>query len=116
MRALSASVFCLLLLAGCGLWNSTRDTAGDTMLGVQLSTDSASFVDRCADVLKRAYPNVRFEVTGKRLGLDASRALVDIQAHRADPPASPMTPREVAVQCRFDSGVLLDFHWTATPL
>ncbi len=112
MRSSVAALCALLLLAGCGLWDST----GDALFGAQSAAGTASYVDRCIDVMQKAYPDARFEVTSKRLGLGSNTALVDVQARRSDAPASTKTPRDVAVQCRFDSGVIVDFHWTATPL
>ncbi len=118
MRGSVAAICSLsfLLLAGCGLWDSAGDTAGDTIFGTQMAVGSASYVDRCIDVMKKTYPDARFEVTSKRLGIGSNTALVDVQASRSDQPASTKTPRDVAVQCRFDGGVLADFHWTASPL
>lgn len=116
MRGAVAALGSLLLLAGCGLWDSAGDTADSTIFGTQLSVGSASYVDRCIDVMRKAYPDARFTVTGKRLGIGSNTALVDLQASRNDAPASAKTPRDVAAQCRFDSGVIVDFHWTASPL
>jgi hypothetical protein len=118
LRGPAAALCSLWLLTGCGLWNSTRNTAGDAVLNTQLAAGSASYVDRCIDMMKRAYPDAHFEITGKRLGNGPSMAMatVEVQARRNDVPAGGKTPREVAVQCRFDSGVIVDFHWTASPL
>jgi ABC-type glycerol-3-phosphate transport system substrate-binding protein len=116
MRGSVAAVCALLLLAGCGLWDSASDTAGNTIFGAQMAAGSASYVDRCIDIMRKAYPDARFEVTSKRLGIGSNTALVDVQATRGDAPASAKTPRDVAVQCRIDNGVIVDFHWTASPL
>ncbi len=116
MRGTVAAVCSLLLLAGCGLWDSASDTAGNTIFGAQMAAGTASYVDRCIDIMRKSYPDARFEITGKRLGIGSTAALVDVQATRSDVPAGGKTPRDVAAQCRFDHDVVVDFHWTASPL
>lgn len=116
MRGAVAAVCSLLFLAGCGLWDSAGETAGNTVFGAQMAAGNASYVDRCADFMRKAYPDARFEITSKRLGIGLNTALVDIQATRKDTTAGGKTPLEVAAQCRFESEVIVDFHWTASPL
>lgn len=47
---------------------------------------------------------------------DAKMMTVDLQAKRSDVPAGGLIPLDVAVECRFDHGVVVDFHWIVNPL
>jgi hypothetical protein len=118
VRGSVAAIFFLLLLTGCGMWDSTRNTAGDTMFSTQLAIGSASYMDRCIDIMKRAYSSAHIEITNKRIGIgpNMDMAIVDVQGTRNDVSAGGRMPRDIAAQCRFESGVITDFHWTAGPL
>jgi hypothetical protein len=108
----------LLLLTGCGMWDSTRNTTGDALFSTQLAAGSASYIDRCIDIMKRAYSSAHIEITNKRIGIgpNMDMAIVDVQGTRNDVPAGGKTPRDIAAQCRYESGVITDFHWTTSPL
>jgi hypothetical protein len=72
--------------------------------------------ERCADVMRRAYPSATIEITKSEA---AATSLTTIVAHvegtRTDiAPEGPL-PRDLAVECRFDESVLAEFHWTAGP-
>lgn len=112
MRGTVAALCCLLLLAGCDIWDSGDDSDNNSTFGTQLASGEANYVDRCVDTMQEAYPNASFNVTNKRLGLGPNVALVDVKATRS----AGRSSRDVAAQCRFESGVLVEFHWTATPL
>jgi hypothetical protein len=118
VRGSTAAICSLLLLTGCGMWDSTRNTAGDALFSTQLAAGSASYMDRCIDIMKRAYSSAHIDITNKRIGIgpNMDMAVVDVQGTRSDVPVGSKTPRDIAAQCRFDGGVIVDFHWTAGPL
>jgi hypothetical protein len=73
--------------------------------------------ERCADFMRRAYPNAAIEITRS----DASAtSLTTIMARvdgvRTDMGEDALLPRDLAVECRFDQNVLTGFRWTAGPL
>jgi hypothetical protein len=99
-QASAAVVFTLLftLAAGCGIPH-------DIGLG-----------ERCADLMRRAYPSAQIEITKSAA---AATSLTTIVAHaegvRSDIPPDGPAPRDLAVECRFDENILTGFHWTAGP-
>ena len=72
--------------------------------------------ERCADIMRRAYPSAAIDVTKN----DASATSLTTIVARAEgvrtdtPPGAPM-PRELAVECQFDQNILTGFRWTAGP-
>ncbi|MBV9824698.1 MAG: hypothetical protein JO001_03305 [Alphaproteobacteria bacterium] len=69
--------------------------------------------DRCAEVMRLAMPSATFETGNERsrsVGIDSITATVE--AVRTDLPAGATVAPEVAVECRFDDGVLDGFRWT----
>ncbi|MGO8913088.1 MAG: hypothetical protein ACLQDM_27710 [Bradyrhizobium sp.] len=118
MRGSATAIYSLLFLflAGCGMWNSISDYADNSLFRTQLAFGSAGFVDRCIDIMRRADPSSKLEITNKRIDFGITVTIVDIQATRKDVPPGGKIPRDVAAQCRFDSGVIVDFHWTVGPL
>jgi hypothetical protein len=87
------------LVAGCGL------------------VPSGGMADRCADIMKAAYPGLDIDIT-KRTA--AATSITTIIAHvegvRSDLPPNGPLPRNLAVECRFDDSILTGFRWTAGPL
>jgi hypothetical protein len=103
-RAIAAWLATGLLLAGCGL-GSLRDV---------------SYSDRCAELMKSSFPGGNIEVTKQNAAIDQSGGnistmLVTVEGTRKDVPASGFVARDVAVECRFDDGVLTSFRWTTGP-
>jgi hypothetical protein len=97
------------------MWDSARSTAADSMLSVQLAGGTADYADRCIDIMRRAYSNAHIEIANRRVGMGFNTAVVDVQGIRSDVAAAGTTPRDIAAQCRFDHGAMVDFHWTAGP-
>jgi hypothetical protein len=98
-----------LALAGCGRMS---ELSFDTKLGV----GSVSLVDRCSDFMNRAYPASSLEITGSHVDNDAENATVTIEGVRKAVPATGAFARNVAVECRFEGGILSSFRWVAGPL
>jgi hypothetical protein len=72
--------------------------------------------ERCADIMKLADPGADIDITKSEA---AATSLTTILAHvegmRADTPPRLPAPRKLAVECRFDDGILTGFRWTAGP-
>jgi hypothetical protein len=93
----------MLTLAGCGS-SSVKDQPG-------------SPADLCIDTMRRAFPDADFDITkatAKPTGLAETEAVVE--ATREDAAPSAVINTEVAASCRFDHNVLVDFHWTKSPI
>jgi hypothetical protein len=96
-----------LLLAGCGIRQAARDLTGT------LAPDAVSLADRCADAMRRAIPSANIRVdneTSQNAGIDTMTA--HVEGTRTEYPEDKEIVREVAVECRFDGQMLVDFHWT----
>jgi hypothetical protein len=103
------SIICILpLVSGCGLFQSVNDKVQN----VKSAIGDVSYVDRCFDFMRRAAPNARFEMTDKSVNSTIDSDTVTILANRND--ATPAYG--VSVQCRFDHGMIVDFHWLKGPL
>ena len=116
MRGSVAAICSLLFLTGCGMWDSTLNIVSDPVFSTQQALGTAGYVDRCIDIMRRAYPEAKIEIINKRIGLNINKAIVDVQGIRNDVSVGGKILRDIAAQCRFDSGVIVDFHWTAGPL
>ena len=72
--------------------------------------------DRCADVMRRAYPSATIEVTkSEAAATTLTTIMARVEGSRTDlPPEAPLR-QDLAVECRFDENVLTNFSWTAGP-
>jgi hypothetical protein len=72
--------------------------------------------ERCADIMRRAYPNAAIDITKTEATATSLTTIVaKAEGVRTDvPPGAPM-PQDLAVECRFDENVLTGFRWTAGP-
>lgn len=82
----------------------------------QSAFGSVSLADRCVDVMRRAFPNAGFDITDRRVKVDGNAATIGIAAARSAVPANGLYTREVGAECRFESGILTGFRWTAGPV
>ena len=88
------------------------------VLAASLSLAGCSFrerglADRCADVLRQAWPG-RIEVTGQQANLDFANDLTHARASAAGTVKGLAGgPREVAIECAFHENILTGFRWTA---
>ena len=102
-------VSCILpLVSSCGLFQS----ANDKVQNAKLAVGEVGHVDRCFDFMRRALPHGKFEMTNKSISTAIDSDTVTILANRED--ATP--PYSVSVQCRFDHGIIVDFHWLKGPV
>ncbi len=97
---------------------SLAAAAGLAAIGAACSlAPSGGMADRCARIMKEAYPGGDIEITKREA---AATSLTTIVAHvegvRGDLPAGAKVPRHLAVECRFDDSILTGFRWTAGPL
>ena len=101
-RALIA--LALAALAGCG---------------VRIREESLT--DRCADVMRQAFPGGGVKIT-KEEALPAAptasiaRFTAAVEGVRERLPEGSPLRRDVAVECNFDDSILTGFRWTKGPL
>lgn len=77
--------------------------------------------DRCDDLMEEAFPGGKFKVTKAEAAPDpASPSVTGVVAHveaaRTDVPPGSTLAHDVAVECRFEGNVLIQFRWTKGPL
>ncbi len=106
VRALaSAAALLLLALAAC-----------DTMKKVR----EQSLTDRCADLMEQAFPGGDIEVTKTAVVPVETQSIATVvvaaEGTRKKVAPSGVPLGEVAVECRFDEGILTGFRWTKGPL
>ncbi len=77
---------------------------------------SVSLADRCADIMHRAFLDSEIVVTGSHVSMQTDTATIDVAGERKGVPEGGLYARNVAVQCRFQNGILSDFHWTQGPV
>ena len=72
--------------------------------------------ERCADVMRRAYPSAAIEITkSEATATSLTTIIAKAEGVRTDlPPGAPVA-RDLAVECRFDENILTGFRWTAGP-
>ena len=99
----------LVALTACSRVNDAR-------FDTQMKLGSVSMVDRCSDFMRRAFPNGDIHVAGSHVDTSLENALVTVQGVRDSVPANSPYARSVAVECRFEGGVLTGFRWTAGPI
>jgi hypothetical protein len=90
------------LLSGCGI----RDVG---------------LADRCTDLMEEAFPGGKFKVTKAEAAPDPAAPSITgvvarVEATRTDVPAGGALAHDVAVECRFEGNVLIQFRWTKGPL
>jgi hypothetical protein len=98
-----------LVLAGCDRMN---EIGFDTKMAV----GSVSLVDRCSDFMHRAYPDAPIDVSSSHVDTDSENVTVTVAGIRSGVPASGAYARTVAVECRFEGGILSGFRWLAGPV
>jgi hypothetical protein len=71
--------------------------------------------DRCADFMTKAFPGAEIHITkSTAVATSLTTIVAKVEGARTDqPPHGPPSP--LAVECRFDSGVLTSFRWTTGP-
>ncbi|HKT17121.1 MAG TPA: hypothetical protein VJR47_03700 [Stellaceae bacterium] len=88
----------------------------DLDFDAQSAFGSVSLVDRCGDFLHRAFPNSAIKIGDTHVEAEMDRATVTVAATRTGVPEGGAYLRDVAVECRFENGVLTGFRWTKGPL
>jgi hypothetical protein len=72
--------------------------------------------ERCADIMRRAYPNAAIDVTkAEATATSLTTIVANAAGVRTDVPAGAPVPQDLAVECRFDENIMIGFRWTAGP-
>ena len=72
--------------------------------------------ERCADTMRRAYPNAAIDITKTETTVTSLTTIVaSAEGVRTDVPPGAPVPHDLAVECRFDENILTGFRWTAGP-
>jgi hypothetical protein len=107
-RTLTVALLAVSPLAACERFSTLGfDTVG--------AIGSVSDADRCIDIMRRAFPEGGIDITRQEV-TGGAVIVAQITGTRADIPATGPYARVVAAECRFEGGVLTDFHWTQGPV
>lgn len=106
-----------LLLPGISACQLIDASVGD----LRSTLGDAGLADRCADVMQRAFPGGKISITGKQAATDTDVAtmtaiIAQVQGIRKDVPEGLPVAHDLAVECRFENGILTGFRWTAGPV
>jgi hypothetical protein len=72
--------------------------------------------ERCANFMTKAYPSGAIDVIKSGATAESLTTIVArVEGVRTDLPLHAPQPRFLAVECRFENGVLTGFHWTKGP-
>jgi hypothetical protein len=72
--------------------------------------------ERCADIMRRAYPNASIDITKTAATVTNLTTIVaTAEGVRTDVPPGAPVRQDLAVECRFDENILIGFRWTAGP-
>ena len=97
LRVLAPAVSCCIG-TGCGI---SRDVG---------------LAERCAEVMRLAYPSATFEITKRAASATSFTTVVaTVEAVRTDVAPAGASVQDWAVECSFDENVLTSFRWTAGP-
>jgi hypothetical protein len=78
---------------------------------------TGGMAERCADIMQRADPDADIDITQSGAAATSITTIVaHVEGTRSNLPSHGPSPRKLAVECRFDDGVLTGFRWTAGPL
>jgi hypothetical protein len=76
----------------------------------------AGLADRCTDVMREAFPGGGIEVTSVEAQAEMSGGIARVDGVRKKVAPGGGILRDVAVECRFEDGILTGFRWIAGPL
>jgi hypothetical protein len=78
---------------------------------------NVGLAERCADVMRRAYPNAAIDITKTETTITSLTTIVArAEGVRTDVPPGAPVPHDLAVECRLDENILTGFRWTAGPM
>jgi len=77
----------------------------------------SGMAERCARFMTEAYPGGDIKITASGAAPTSLTTIVaKVEGVREDLPPHAPGPGRLAVECRFDSGVLTGFRWTKGPM
>lgn len=72
--------------------------------------------ERCAEIMKEAYPGADIDFTKREAAATSLTTIIaHVEGNRTNLPPDAKLARRLAVECRFDNGVLTGFRWTVGP-
>ena len=85
-------------------------------LGGGCAPRDVGVAERCAELLRRAYPSAAIDVTKSTASATSLTTIVaEAEGVRTDLSPGASLTRDLAVECRFDENVLTGFRWTTGP-
>jgi hypothetical protein len=104
----------------CGMRRIARGgvviAAGFGALAACHAVPRGGLAERCADVMRQAYPVADIDVTERTaVAKSLTTVVARVVGERTNLPANAAIARHLAVECTFDNDVLTGFRWTAGP-
>jgi hypothetical protein len=97
-----------LFVAGCSdLNNAYSDMA--------YKVADISLIDRCTHFAEQAYPQLRLTEAKTQSSSNINTTTTRIEGVNENGSSTGSLARDIAVECRFENGILTDFRWTAGP-
>lgn len=92
------------------------DSVEEKTLDTKMAVGTTSYVDRCINVLRVAYPEADFKITDQHfaIGANIEKAMVDVEGTE-HVGADTNRAQPIAAQCQFENGIIVDFHWPKSP-
>jgi hypothetical protein len=88
--------------------------------GCGLRLREASPLDRCVELMEQAFPGGDIKPGKKEIAEETTASIAGVVARvegeRRNVAAGGAPRRDVAVECRFENGILTGFRWTKGPL
>lgn len=79
-------------------------------------TAPSGMADRCADLMKSAYPGADIDITKREAAATSLTTIVaHVEGERTNLPAPASVSRHLAVECKFDNNILTGFRWITGP-
>lgn len=86
-----------------------------SLIGCGIPHD-VGLAERCADIMRRAFPSAAIDITRSDAAATSLTTIIArVEGVRNDVPPDGPSPRDLAVECRFDENILTGFRWTAGP-
>jgi hypothetical protein len=72
--------------------------------------------EHCLDLMLESFARDDIDITHQDVAnLSTTTTVVTIEATRNNVVPSPAIARDIAVECKFEHDILIDFHWTKPP-
>jgi len=116
MRLIFSQILRFAAAAGAVLAVAACSRMSEVGFDTKMSLGTVSMVDRCSDFMNRAFPSGDIKIASNHIDTTMQNTLVTVEGVRNGVPENAPYARSVAVECRYEGGVLTSFRWIAGPM